>query len=231
MRRNSTCAALRQRYNMLVSSPLLNILEKKKGVWRQTLLQEKKKKRKPVTRIYIYEATRVLFFIQMDSPAWHSRIKPDKHTTHNTLSQTQRRRSGVKKKKKRRERWKKKTWIPAVVCVLEQVNSLYSRIAITSTLQQGCSWLELNAVWPDQTRGLFFSLFVKMQIWAASHCKNSSRLLSTFPIFGSRRKKKPPKLWQYLQNMFWILKFGWKKRACFLLFFSNNDNFAFHFSS
>lgn len=148
-----------------------------------------KKKRKPVTRIYIYEATRVLFFIQMDSPAWHSCIKPDKHTR-NTLSQTQRRRSGVKKK--RRERWKKKTWIPAVVCVLEQVNSLYSRIAITSTLQQGCSWLELNAVWPDQTRGLFFSLFVKMQIWAASHCKNSSRLLSTFPIFGSRRKKSPP---------------------------------------
>lgn len=54
----------------------------------------------------------------------------------------------------------KKTWITAVVCVLEQVNGLYSRIAITSTLQQGCSWLELKAVWPDQTRGLFLSLFL-----------------------------------------------------------------------
>lgn len=54
----------------------------------------------------------------------------------------------------------KKTWIPAVVCVLEQVTSLYSRIAITSTLQQGCSWLELKAVWPDHTSGLFFLPFL-----------------------------------------------------------------------
>lgn len=87
--------------------------------------------------------------------------------------------SAMKKGKTRR----KKTWIPPVVCVLEQVNSLYSRIAITSTLQQGCSWLELNTVWLNQTRGLFFSLFVKMQIWPAPFCKNSYCLQSTFPIF------------------------------------------------
>ena len=100
----------------------------------------------------------------------------DRHA-HTQYIQTQRHRSAVKKGK----RWRKKTWIPPVVCVLEQVNSLYSRIAITSTLQQGCSWLELNAVWLDQTRGLFFSLFVKMQIWPASH---SNKILpASSPLF------------------------------------------------
>lgn len=92
---------------------------------------------------------------------------------------------------KKGKRWRKKTWIPPVVCVLEQVNSLYSRIAITSTLQQGCSWLELNAAWLNQTRGLFFSLFVKMQIWPASHCKNSDCLQTTFPIFVFPQKIAP----------------------------------------
>lgn len=134
-------------------------------------------------------ATRVLFFIQMDSPAWHSRIQLDKRTHIQTQRHTV-----VQSKKKKGKRWRKKTWIPPVVCVLEQVNSLYSRIAITSTLQQGCSWLELNAVWLDQTRGLFFSLFVKMQIWPAFRCKNSYCLrfyFSNFCFFST--ENSPPK--------------------------------------
>lgn len=144
---------------------------------------------KPFTHIYIYEASNKGFVFHPDGlPAWHSHIKPDEYTH----TYTQRR--AVKKGK----RWRKKTWIPAVVCVLEQVNSLYSRIAITSTLQQGCSWLQLNAVWPDQTRGLFFSLFVKMQIWPASHCKNSSGLQSTFPIFVFPQKIAPKSAPKYV---------------------------------
>lgn len=85
------------------------------------------------------------------------------------------------KKKKRAVEGEKKTWIPAVVCVLEQVNSLYSRIAITSTLQQGCSWLELKAVWPDQTRGLFFLPFLlKCRYDQLPHCTHSYCFCSTF---------------------------------------------------
>lgn len=80
----------------------------------------------------------------------------------------------------------KKTWIPAVVCVLEQVNSLYSRIAITSTLQQGCSWLELKAVWPDQTRGLFFLPFLLK-------CRYERLpLLQTFSLLQPDFSQMPP---------------------------------------
>ena len=93
----------------------------------------------------------------------------------------QRRKKEKEKKMKKALESEKKTWIPAVVCVLEQVNSLYSRIAITSTLQQGCSWLELKAVWPDQTRGLFFLPFLlKCRYDQLPRCKHSYCFCSTF---------------------------------------------------
>lgn len=101
----------------------------------------------------------------------------------------------VKKKREKKKRWKreKKTWIPAVVCVLEQVNSLYSRIAITSTLQQGCSWLELKAVWPDQTRGLFSLPFLlKCRYDQFPHCKHSNCFCSTFTNRFPNKKNSPP---------------------------------------
>lgn len=105
---------------------------------------------------------RFLFFIQKGLPGLtQPYMQSDKHTqTH---------KCGEKKERDGGE----KTWIPPTVCVLEQVNSLYSRIAITSTLQQGCSWLELNAQ-PNKRLIFFFSslpifFFVKMQIWPASH--------------------------------------------------------------
>ncbi len=164
-----------------ISSPLWNIFEK----W-CLKTNPVEWKLKPVTRIYIYEASNKGFVFHPDGlpGLTQPHTVRQAHRRIHTHMQTQRNRSAVKKGKG----WRKKTWIPAVVCVLEQVNSLYSRIAITSTLQQGCSWLELNAVWLDQTRGLFFSFFVKMQIWPASHCKNSSCLHSTFPIFVFHRK-------------------------------------------
>lgn len=81
--------------------------------------------------------------------------------------------------------WGGGTWIPAVVCVLEQVNSLYSRIAITSTLQQGCSWLELKAAWPDQTGGLFFffslPFLLKCRYERLPRRRPSRRFGTTFP--------------------------------------------------
>lgn len=114
------------------------------------------KEMKPVTRIYIHEDGNQGFVFHPDGLS--GLTQPHEIRQTHTKAETQ------KWSEKRKRDGGKKTWISAVVCVLEQVNSLYSRIAITSTLQQGCSWLELNAVWPDQTRGLFFSLFVKMQI-------------------------------------------------------------------
>lgn len=111
-------------------------------------------------------------------PALHSCIKSGSHTHPNRDTEVQWRK---KKRKKKSDGGGKKTWIPAVVCVLEQVNSLYSRIAITSTLQQGCSWLELKAVWPDQTRGLFFLPFLlKCRYDQLPHCKHSYCFCSTF---------------------------------------------------
>lgn len=97
-----------------------------------------------------------------------------------------------KKREKKSDGGGEKTWIPAVVCVLEQVNSLYSRIAITSTLQQGCSWLELKAVWPDQARGLFFLPFLlKCRYDQLPHCilTASALLLQTTPPTKKKKQK------------------------------------------
>lgn len=109
-------------------------------------------KLKSATRIYIYEA-RVFVFHPDGLPGL---TQPHTVRHAHTHIHTHPLKCSGKKGKRRR----KKTWIPPLVCVLEQVNSLYSRIAITSTLQQGCSWLELNAAWLNKTRGLFFPPFL-----------------------------------------------------------------------